>query len=112
VDFFDPILADIGDIQSVGGDLSTFSGHMLVCREILRNARENSLILCDELGSGTYVLPFIGIWPLDFHFSSRNLLAVPTNKETRTKVSRSRKRSLKSYWRRGVELQLRRTFCS
>ena len=60
VDFFDPILADIGDIQSVGGDLSTFSGHMLVCREILRNARENALILCDELGSGTYVLPLIG----------------------------------------------------
>jgi DNA mismatch repair protein MutS2 len=35
VDFFDPVLADIGDIQSVGGDLSTFSGHMLVCREVL-----------------------------------------------------------------------------
>ena len=53
VDFFDPVLADIGDIQSVGGDLSTFSGHMLVCKHVLENAGENALILMDELGSGT-----------------------------------------------------------
>lgn len=53
VDFFNPVLADIGDIQSVGGDLSTFSGHMLVCREVLANSGKNSLVLMDELGSGT-----------------------------------------------------------
>lgn len=53
VDFFDPVLADIGDLQSVGGDLSTFSGHMLVCREILSNSGKNALVLMDELGSGT-----------------------------------------------------------
>eukprot|EP00980_Cylindrotheca_fusiformis_P022860 scaffold9857_cov127-Cylindrotheca_fusiformis.AAC.6 len=53
VDFFDPVLADIGDIQSVGGDLSTFSGHMLVCREVLANSGKNALVLMDELGSGT-----------------------------------------------------------
>ena len=53
VDFFDPVLADIGDIQSVGGDLSTFSGHMLVCKQVLENAGENALVLMDELGSGT-----------------------------------------------------------
>lgn len=53
VDFFDPVLADIGDIQSVGGDLSTFSGHMLVCREVLAKSGENALVLMDELGSGT-----------------------------------------------------------
>jgi DNA mismatch repair protein MutS2 len=53
VDFFNPVLADIGDIQSVGGDLSTFSGHMLVCREVLSNSGKNSLVLMDELGSGT-----------------------------------------------------------
>ena len=33
VDFFYPILADIGDMQSVMGDLSTFSGHLLVSGE-------------------------------------------------------------------------------
>jgi DNA mismatch repair protein MutS2 len=53
VDFFSPILADIGDMQSVDGDLSTFSGHMLVCREVLKNAGRNALVLMDELGSGT-----------------------------------------------------------
>ena len=53
VDFFSPILADIGDIQSVDGDLSTFSGHMLVCREVMANADKNALVLMDELGSGT-----------------------------------------------------------
>ncbi|KAL7494212.1 hypothetical protein ACHAWT_002923 [Skeletonema menzelii] len=53
VDFFSPILADIGDIQSVDGDLSTFSGHMLVCKEVLANADKNALVLMDELGSGT-----------------------------------------------------------
>jgi DNA mismatch repair protein MutS2 len=53
VDYFDPILADIGsDIQSVG-DLSTFQGHMLVCREILSQAGPQSLVLMDEVGSGT-----------------------------------------------------------
>ncbi|KAL7539177.1 hypothetical protein ACHAXR_010213 [Thalassiosira sp. AJA248-18] len=53
VDFFSPVLADIGDLQSVDGDLSTFSGHMLVCREVLNNADKDALVLMDELGSGT-----------------------------------------------------------
>mmetsp|Transcript_20824 Transcript_20824/g.31370 ORF Transcript_20824/g.31370 Transcript_20824/m.31370 type:complete len:1017 (+) Transcript_20824:76-3126(+) len=53
VDFFDPVLADIGDLQSVGGDLSTFSGHMLVCREVLASSGRDALVLMDELGSGT-----------------------------------------------------------
>jgi DNA mismatch repair protein MutS2 len=53
VDFFNPVLADIGDLQSVDEDLSTFSGHMLVCREVLANSGKNALVLMDELGSGT-----------------------------------------------------------
>lgn len=53
VDFFEPVLADIGDIQSVDADLSTFSGHMLVCREVLNDARKDALVLLDEPGSGT-----------------------------------------------------------
>lgn len=53
VDFFSPILADIGDMQSVTGDLSTFSGHLLVCKEVLSKAASGALVLMDEMGSGT-----------------------------------------------------------
>src|SRR6202023_2288787 len=49
----DRVLADIGDEQSIAADLSTFSAHMLNLKSMLEVATERSLILVDEMGTGT-----------------------------------------------------------
>ena len=50
---FDRVLVDIGDEQSIAADLSTFSAHMLNVRGMLEVATPRSLVLVDELGTGT-----------------------------------------------------------
>lgn len=50
---FSDVYADIGDDQSLDQSLSTFSGHMKNIAQAVSNAKSDSLILLDELGSGT-----------------------------------------------------------
>jgi len=50
---FKNILIDIGDEQSLEDDLSTFSSHLNSLKEILNTADKSSLILLDEIGTGT-----------------------------------------------------------
>lgn len=51
--FFDQVLADFGDAQSIQESLSTFSAHISRVRSILEEATADSLVLLDELGRAT-----------------------------------------------------------
>lgn len=53
VGIFRDIFIDIGDQQSIENDLSTYSSHLRNMTVFLRSASERSLVLLDELGSGT-----------------------------------------------------------
>ena len=53
ISIFKKILADIGEEQNIQLSLSTFSSHIKRISKILEEADENSLVLVDELGTGT-----------------------------------------------------------
>ena len=55
---FDQLMIDIGDEQSIHDELSTYSSHLRNMKVFLRQADERTLILIDEMGSGTE--PLIG----------------------------------------------------
>lgn len=76
---FDEIYADIGDDQNISESLSTFSSHMVNIVDIVNNSTQNSLILLDELGSGTDPLEGanLAISILDY-FKNKNSLIIST----------------------------------
>lgn len=53
VPLIDRLFVDIGDAQSLQQSLSTFSGHLTNLKQVLDHATSKSLVLLDELGSGT-----------------------------------------------------------
>jgi DNA mismatch repair protein MutS2 len=76
---FRQVLADIGDRQSIAQHLSTFSAHILRIRSMMEKLDPPSLILLDELGTGTDPLDgsALGIGIIDF-FRQRSTLVVAT----------------------------------
>ncbi|HMS41241.1 MAG TPA: hypothetical protein PKE69_13510, partial [Pyrinomonadaceae bacterium] len=53
IPFYKSVLADIGDHQSLSANLSTFSSHISNIAEMLENCSAPSLVLLDEVGTGT-----------------------------------------------------------
>jgi len=53
IPFYSSVLADIGDHQSLSANLSTFSSHISNIAEMMRECHSPSLVLLDEVGTGT-----------------------------------------------------------
>jgi dsDNA-specific endonuclease/ATPase MutS2 len=61
ISLFNQVLCDIGDGQNITENLSTFSSHIVNVLDILRKADRESLVILDELGSGTDPAEGMGI---------------------------------------------------
>jgi len=84
---FKEIFVSIGDQQSLENDLSTFSSHIAYLKKILDNADENSLVLIDEICSGTD--PVLGSalsCAVIKSFSDRNAMSVVTTHNSELKA--------------------------
>ena len=76
---FDDAFADVGDEQSIEASLSTFSAHLKNLGEILRQATADSLVLIDELGSGTDPLEGAALgWAILEELTARGTMTVAT----------------------------------
>jgi len=76
---FDDVFADVGDEQSIEASLSTFSAHLKNLAEILRRATGDSLVLVDELGSGTDPVEGAALgWAILESLTARRTMTVAT----------------------------------
>nr|GME09651.1 endonuclease MutS2 [Ipomoea batatas] len=80
IPWFDYVLADIGDEQSLSQSLSTFSGHLKQISKIQSCSTNMSLVLLDEVGAGTNPLEgaALGMSLLESFAEAGTLLTVAT----------------------------------
>ena len=77
---FDAVFADIGDEQSIAESLSTFSAHLTIWKEVVEGADSGSLVLLDEMGTGTDPAEGAALSrSLIDHLSQRDATAVVTS---------------------------------
>ncbi len=76
---FDDAFADVGDEQSIEASLSTFSAHLKNLAEILKLATADSLVVIDELGSGTDPIEGAALgWAILENLTARGTMTVAT----------------------------------
>lgn len=81
--FFDNIYASIGDNQSILDNLSTFSSHIISIKNILSDVNDNSLVIIDELGSGTSPLDgeALGLGVIDYLLNKKCFALISSHYE-------------------------------
>ena len=81
IPILDQVLADIGDHQSIAQKLSTFSAHIMRLRSIIEQVGPTSLVLLDELGTGTDPVhgSALSIAIIEFFSKRSGLLAATTH---------------------------------
>ncbi|MDQ1411021.1 MAG: mismatch repair protein MutS2, partial [Acidobacteriaceae bacterium] len=85
--FFDRVLVDVGDEQSIAADLSTFSAHMLNLKAMLEAATPESLVLVDEMGTGTAPEEGAALAVALLHeFRAKNCIVLATTHHDRLKT--------------------------
>lgn len=95
VSCFDGVYVDIGDSQSIVESLSTFSAHLSKLADICQKATPNSLVLLDELGSGTDPQEgeCLAIATLEY-FKANNIMSIATTHYAKLKEYAKQEKSV------------------
>jgi DNA mismatch repair protein MutS2 len=108
---FDCVLVDIGDEQSIAADLSTFSAHMLNLKTMLEEATPQSLVLVDEMGTGTAPEEGVALAvALLEEFRKKNCIVLATTHHDRLKTYASKTPGIVNAAVEFDEIKLRPTY--
>lgn len=112
IPWFDSVLADIGDEQSLSQSLSTFSGHLKQISEIQSIATSQSLVLLDEVGAGTNPLEgaALGMALLESFAETGVLLTIATTHHGELKTLKYSNKSFENACMEFDEVNLKPTY--